>query len=304
MKLTNVKGNTWAIEGPQLVALYQIDDTHCVLIDPGSFKLLPSIEEALGELGLIPVGVICTHMHYDHHETSQYFRTAYGAQLALPQLEADIVRSEESLKNHLYIFTMDLIRTYPRLQNLIGPVDRVITRDEDTIQFCGAEFTIVHTPGHSPDHICVITPDNVCCAGDSLMTDEVLEGAMIPFAFDLSLDIESKKKMMTLDCDASILCHCGVVYGPLEELGQRNLDRVYQQLTAYADLITRPMTYSEVYQVVIRGMKLSVGHPIRAQYLERYLRPYLEYLVDTGALELIELDGAPAVRPRERNHED
>ena len=36
MQLTNVKGNTWVWEGPQLVGVYQISDKTCLLLDPGS----------------------------------------------------------------------------------------------------------------------------------------------------------------------------------------------------------------------------------------------------------------------------
>ena len=76
-------------------------------------------------------------MHYDHHETTRYFRETYGAKTCLPQLEADIVRSEESLKNHLFNFTMGMIRTIPRLQNLVCPVDRVIAFGETELVFWG-----------------------------------------------------------------------------------------------------------------------------------------------------------------------
>ena len=36
--------------------------------------------------------------------------------------------------------------------------------------------------------------------------------------------------------------------------------------------------------------------------MERYIRPYAEYLIDTGALALIEQNGAPAVAPKEARH--
>ena len=35
MKRIHVKGNTWVLEGPQLVGLYQIDESTCLLLDPG-----------------------------------------------------------------------------------------------------------------------------------------------------------------------------------------------------------------------------------------------------------------------------
>lgn len=49
-------------------------------------------------------------------------------------------------------------------------------------------------------------------------------------------------------------------------------------------------------------MDLPVGHPARGLHLERYIRPYLEYLVDRGDLTLIEQNGAPAVAPKEARH--
>ena len=56
MKRIHVKGNTWVLEGPQLVGLYQIDESTCLLLDPGSTKLQGEIEAALAQAGLTPVG--------------------------------------------------------------------------------------------------------------------------------------------------------------------------------------------------------------------------------------------------------
>lgn len=302
MTLTNVTGNTWVLEGPQLVGVYQIDEKTCLLLDPGSTKLRVGIEEALSAAGLTPMGVLCTHMHYDHHETSKYFRETYGAQVCLPQLEADIVRNEESLKNHLFNFTMGMIRTIPRLQNLICPVDRVIGLEEGEIDFCGVKLGIVHTPGHSPDHVCIITPDNVCFAGDTLMTEDVLKDAMVPFVFDMADDLRSKEIMAGLTCEAYIFCHKGIVYGSVAELARKNIDHIRGQLAAFAALVTEPMTYSQFYAAVVTAMDLPVGHPARGLHLERYIRPYVEYLIDRGQLELIERSGAPAVAPKEVRH--
>lgn len=48
MKRIHVKGNTWVLEGPQLVGLYQIDESTCLLLDPGSTKLQGEIEAGPG----------------------------------------------------------------------------------------------------------------------------------------------------------------------------------------------------------------------------------------------------------------
>lgn len=260
MKRIHVKGNTWVLEGPQLVGLYQIDESTCLLLDPGSTKLQGEIEAALSQAGLTPVGVLCTHMHYDHHESTRYFRETYGAQTCLPQLEADIVRSEESLKNHLFNFTMGMIRTIPRLQNLVCPVDRVIAFGETELVFCGVPLQVVRTPGHAPDHVCFITPDNVCFAGDVLMTEDVLAGAMVPFVFDMADDLKSKEIVAGLSCDAYIFCHKGIRYGSVAELAQMNIRHIQGQLAACGALVTEPMTYSQFYAAVVTAMDLSLIH--------------------------------------------
>ena len=51
MKRIHVKGNSWVLEGPQLVGLYQIDESTCLLLDPGSTKLQGEIEAALEKEG-------------------------------------------------------------------------------------------------------------------------------------------------------------------------------------------------------------------------------------------------------------
>ena len=300
MEWKHVKGNTWALAGDQLVGVYLLPHARCVLFDPGSSKLRDGVEAALRARGLTPAWVMCTHMHYDHHEISRYFRETYGAKVCLPQLEAEIVRCEQSLKNHLFNFPMGLVRTDRRLQNLICPVDRVIAFGEESVTLEGAEFGVLRTPGHSPDHICFVTPDDVCFAGDVLMTEDVLETAMVPFVFDMADDLASKALAARTSHAAWILCHNGVVYGSVEDLAEKNIARIRERIEACRALVDRPMTYSEFYAAVVTAFRLPIGHPIRAQHLERYIRPYLEYLIDSGQVTLTELDGAPAVTPKEQ----
>ena len=193
---------------------------------------------------------------------------------------------------------------HPRLQNLVRcpVVDRVIAFGETELVFCGVPLQVVRTPGHAPDHVCFITPDNVCFAGDVLMTEDVLAGAMVPFVFDMADDLKSKEIVAGLSCDAYIFCHKGIRYGSVAELAQMNIRHIQGQLAACGALVTEPMTYSQFYAAVVTAMDLPVGHPARGLHLERYIRPYLEYLVDRGDLALIEQNGAPAVAPKEARH--
>lgn len=303
MELKQIKGNTWYLEGAQLIPLYKVDEGHCILIDSGRSGDRTGMLAALKEAGLTPVGVIGTHMHYDHHENDSFLREKFGLKVALPLGEAEICRSRATLKNHLFNFSPGLIASQERLKNLICVTDRPIMPEETEIEFQGARFGIIHSPGHSPDHICVITPDNVCCVGDVLMSHDDLAVSKIPFVFDLRVDLESKEQMKTLHCDAYILSHTGVVTGSLDQLVDANIQAILNTCDLFTSLVDRVMTYSEAYDRMVEAVGLNPGHPIRAQHLERYLRPYLEYLGDEGRICFALGGGAPRVGPQEEGKE-
>lgn len=271
MERIHLKGNTHCLKGRHLLPYYQIDGEHCILLDAGHRQDREKLEQALQDLGLKPVGILLTHMHYDHHENTRYFREKYGIPVAMPRIEAEICRSTASLKNHLFCFPYGLIAQTTRLQNLICPVDRPIEQEE---------------------------PDDVCCVGDALLSGEDLKSAEIPFVFDMSLDFSTKETLRTLDCALYLVSHMGI-YSELQDLIDENLAVIQRQLASMRAMVTKPMTFCECYE----GIRKALGHteqsmhPVMNLHLERYMRPYLEYLVDSGQLILVCGKGAPTVAP-------
>ncbi|MEG1999976.1 MAG: MBL fold metallo-hydrolase [Evtepia sp.] len=299
MNLTKVKGNTFFLEGRQHIPLYQLDEHHCILMDPGRADERTGIEEALQEAQLVPVGVMISHMHYDHHENTRYFKEKYKCQSALARQDAELCRDLVSLRNHLYTFTPGLLEKTPRLQNLICDTDYCILPSETSIEFMGATFGILHTPGHSPSHICITTPDDVCFVGDCLMTDSELATAKVPFVFDLAQDIKSKEKLMQTHHAAYLFSHQGIETPPLDRLTKANMQLIDTVLALFLRVVSKPMMLSDIYGSVSRQLGLASGHPMRAFYLERYLRPYLDYLIDEGKLVYADGNGAPTLAPAE-----
>ena len=60
MKLTQVKGNTWVLEGFELIPLYRLDNNKCILLDTGLEQEREDIENTLLEAGLTPAGILCS----------------------------------------------------------------------------------------------------------------------------------------------------------------------------------------------------------------------------------------------------
>lgn len=298
MERIHVKGNTWCFQGRQLIPYYQIDDKRCILLDCGSSSVRNELELALSEAGLTPVGIVLTHMHYDHHENTGYFKKKYGIPAAMQRVEAEICQNAITLKNHLFCFSPGMIAEYERLNNLICPIERVIEPEETEIIFEGVKFGIFHSPGHAPGHICIITPDNVAYLGDAVMAGRDLELAKIIFVFGMELDFATKRRLLELNCDRYIVTHLGVL-DSISDVVQDNLALMQRQIAMMRALITRPMNMCECYEAINQKLDQAEGHPLRILYLERYLRPYLEYLVDSGQVKLVEWKGAPTLAPLE-----
>lgn len=295
MELKHVKGNTYYLEGRQLMPVYRVDEHNCILMDPGRKNERAGIDEALAKAKLHPAGVMITHMHYDHHENTSYFKEKYGSLTALPRQDAELCRDVVALRNHLYTFSPGLLLSEQRLRDVICHTDYKIMPEETQISFAGANFDILHTPGHSPSHICITTPDDVCFAGDVLMTEDELTAAKVPFVFDLAEDMRSKRKLEATKHDYYLFSHLGVLQGSLSELTDKNLQFMDEVLALFVRNIPVPRNLCEIYAAVNQELGLAEGHPLRPFYLERYLRPYLDYLMDEGKLVPVDGGGAPTL---------
>lgn len=123
--------------GPGTNTYLLSDGDHALVIDPGPRIDVhaAAIVAALGDRQ--PVGIVATHTHPDHAPMSNPLADVldvpvYGFS-AGPEFEPDI-----------------------RL------------RDGSIVSVGGSEITAVHTPGHTPDHLCFMS-DGVLFTGDHIM---------------------------------------------------------------------------------------------------------------------------------------
>ena len=290
MNLTQVKGNTWVIEANQLIPLYRLGDGRCVLLDTGLLQEREELESTLQEAGLTPAGVLCSHAHVDHCANNGYFQEKYGAKIALTYPEAGMCASLLTLK--CYFLTLSPGMVERESSCMIHRPDLIIPAEDGPFSFCGAEFSIVHTPGHSAGHVCAVTPDNVCYTADALLSAGLLT-AKLPYNLSQGMALESREKLRELGCDFYIMAHRGICpggeIGGLIDANQALIRRRAEEILA---LIDRPMTASQIDEASCVLYKLFTHKPRRSLRFERNVRFFIEYLVDAGRLNEVCQNGA------------
>jgi hypothetical protein len=69
------------------------------------------------------------------------------------------------------------------------------------------------------------------------------------------------------------------------------------QLEQVRALVDHPMSAEEICRAVCRDMGVQVTTPEKAQNLERFLRPYMECMVDDGTHRLTVLNNTLCYEP-------
>lgn len=175
---------------------------------------------------------------------------------------------------------------------MIHDPDLFMPLSDGPFTICGAAFQIIHTPGHSAGHICIITPDNVCYTADALLSRELLE-AKLPYNLSQQMALDSREKLRSLGCDAYIMAHRGICPGlEIGGLIDANQALVRRRAEEILSLVDRPMTASQIDEAACVLYKLFTHRPPRSLRFERNVRFFIEYLVDTGRLNEVCQNGA------------
>ncbi|MBI3998033.1 MAG: MBL fold metallo-hydrolase [Armatimonadetes bacterium] len=122
------------------------------VIDPGddARRVLAEVRR----LGLRVEAVVATHAHFDHIGAVRPLVEGTGAPFLLH--EAELPALEVAAERALVFFGI----TVPR-----PPSPDRLLREGDVLTLGGQVFRVVHTPGHSPGHLCLLG-DGLAFVGD------------------------------------------------------------------------------------------------------------------------------------------
>lgn len=213
------KSGVYCIESAGSARVYFVAP-EATLIDAGEPGKADKILSALANIGVQPLHVkriILTHHHYDHVGSVWELKRRTGAQVAAHHRDAEYVsgkrqrRPPRQFSGRIIFGFMSLFgaRNVPGVE-----VDRRL-QDGDTV----GNFSIVHTPGHTPGHICLLR-DGYLFTGDLVLAKASGFGET-PHVFtaDVPTSRESIRKVAQMKFDAVLSSHNPpVVFGAQSKL--------------------------------------------------------------------------------------
>ena len=181
----------------------------CVLFDAPDHTVAPLLE-AVEQYDWNLVGLWLTHGHFDHVADHQVVRNAFE------ETEIRIHPLDEPK-------LIDPTTRFFQLPFAIPPgkADALI-RDGDVLQFGSLSCRVLHTPGHSPGHVCFHFEQERVLVGGDLIIGGAVGRYDLP---DSNLDdlIMSVKRIMQLPPDTRLLPG----HGPAGTLGEEMVNNLY-----------------------------------------------------------------------------
>lgn len=137
------------------------EETHAYLLNGTERSLL--LDTGLGICNIYdevikltdkPVTAVATHIHWDHIGGHKFFPDFYAHEDELNWLNGEFPLTLEQIKN-MVVDRCDLPEGY-NVDNyrFFQGTPTMVLKDNDIIDIGGRSIQVLHTPGHSPGHIC------------------------------------------------------------------------------------------------------------------------------------------------------
>jgi glyoxylase-like metal-dependent hydrolase (beta-lactamase superfamily II) len=227
-------------------------DSATIVIDPG-----PPLAEHIAAIAAAgtPAAIVLTHQHPDHSEVA-------------PELAAD--------------FGAPVYAALPELARGTTPL-----AEGDVIAHAGWELTVLATPGHTSDSVCLRIPDALF-TGDTLLGGSTT--IIAPPSGSLAEYFESMKRLAGLTGLTGLPGH-GPAFSSVGAWAAQNAEYREGRLAQLADVYARESRQPGAEPLLSRIAAATYGQngaPVAA-YIEEMTRAQLAFLAQRG-----DIDGWPA----------
>lgn len=287
--LEHVKGQTYCIvTGYSRLPLYKLDDNNCIMIDSGLPREWEGIEKCLDREKLTVQSVLTSHYHPDHIGNHLRLRAKYGSKLYLSPFAAAAKADPMNM-----LGSMAGITTYRQVKNHFGEVfapDVLLDWNAPSVEVEGAVFEILQLPGHCAEHMGFITPDNVGYVADTILSKNIIEHLRSTFTTCVELDLQSKEKLTTLNCDKYIVAH-NAVCDAIRDLALQNRDHMLARLELLENIATEFISLDTLVARFLDVTDNQLDSVRKVAGTRRNVIPLVDYLMDTGRFTAQVKDG-------------
>lgn len=151
--LGSIQTNCYIVEKP---------DKSCLIFDPGGDA--KKLFNLLTKRGLKPVAILLTHAHFDHIGAVNEVRDSYGIPVYVHKQEEKWL-GDPALNGSQFFRLMEEVR--------VRPADHLL-KTEGVMKIGEFEFTVFHTPGHSPGSVSFyFEQEGFVISGDALFQGSI-----------------------------------------------------------------------------------------------------------------------------------
>jgi hydroxyacylglutathione hydrolase len=159
------------------------------VIDPGGREA--EILEIIKQENLNLKYIINTHGHLDHSVGNSYLKEKTGVPIA--------IHTEDAI---MLIIPQDPLLSLMLHEYSMIPAD-IELQDDEIIKLGNIELQVIHTPGHTPGGMCLLT-DNVIFTGDTLFAGGIGRTDLVGGSYK-QLVQSIKDKLLVLDGGLHVL---------------------------------------------------------------------------------------------------
>lgn len=156
---------------------------------------------------------------------------------------------------------------------------------QDTrITFCGAQFDIIHTPGHTLDHICVRTPDDVFYLADAIMTGKTLHYSKFPYFVSPEDYFASMENLKREKASVYFAAHEGA-YDNIGTIVDEAREVLSAQMRDYLALVYEGTNAEQLTSRICQSRRTRGDNVGVLSYYNMASQAYLNYFREIGWVE-------------------
>jgi len=277
-ELIQVGPCSYYIDCPCKIGIYVKDNNDAYLIDSGNDKDAGrKVRQILESKGWNLKGILVTHSHADHIGGCKYLQQNTGCKVFAP-------KTEDAITNNTILEPSMLFGGNPPkdLRNKFLMAQECICGNINDPDFPD-EIKVVPLPGHCPNMVGFILPDESFYIADSLSSKTTLEKYQIGYIYDIGQYISSLESLLSSSAKAYIPAHADVL-DDISELVEYNLSKVYEIENTILNICKCGCNFDSILQNVFKRYNLTMNIGQHA-LVGSTVKSYLTYLLENDKIE-------------------